>query len=899
MRLYISPKFPKKDHGEGGIRRIVEAQCKYLPEFGINITGNIQEADMAAFHAAEWERIPENMPVVAHLHGLHWADFDWPNKWFSHVNNLLIRNMKQADVVTAPSEWVAQAIRRGMWIDPVVLYHGVEPDEWSGSNKHEDYVLWNKTRVDPVCDPTPLLELAKRAPDQRFVSTFVSDDNIPAPPNIEIVGRESYSDAKERVKNARIYLATAKETFGIGTVEAMASGVPVLGFAWGGQPEIVIHQEHGYLAEPDDYDDLAIGLDYINQHYTYLSHNARERAFKHFTWRHWIEQYAKLYKDLYTRKITQPKVSVVITNYNLGKYLPRAVASAQSACVGIKHEILVIDDASTEPLPELPLDIKIIRNPENLHISGALNVGLELAQGEYFVSLDADNLLTKNFKILVDALDQDRSLDIAYGKMQVFNEAGNKYISNWPPKEASHYKQISHENQITSTALYRKKIADRVGGYRRRCKLGEDADFWCRALSVGAKASRVTDLVTLEYMDRPDSVSHVIKNWDWHKWYWWTGGQHTLWPLGGPIYAFDKPVISVIIPVGPGHEEYLLDALDSVQAQSLSFYKWEAIVINDTGRSLKRTQPWAKVYSGGRKGVSHARNRGVDLSRGEYVLFLDADDYLHPDALYHMYNTAVTANCPKLFVYSDWFVAETGEVKHAPEFRPEDVYRRPTFPVTCLYKRDDIVSDLVRWDESFTSGWEDWDYSIQAVAKAGLCGVRVPAPLLHYRTKSGSLRTKAHANSDQVKIRLNDKWSDFISGKTPNRSESMGCGGCGGGSRYPSLYSNYKPERVFDDVDIEKDTSLVEYTPPEDWTGTRAFLGRVTGNRYRFGQDVNTKVRRVYNVDIPALEALGYFRRLEGAINSGTLEPLAVQELSPSMQEPAVTAPAPEPEPSA
>ena len=62
-----------------------------------------------------------------------------------------------------------------------------------------------------------------------------------------------------------VYLSTSQETFGIGTVEALAAGVPVLGWASGGNLDIVQHMKTGYLAEVGDYDDLQRGLELVHR----------------------------------------------------------------------------------------------------------------------------------------------------------------------------------------------------------------------------------------------------------------------------------------------------------------------------------------------------------------------------------------------------------------------------------------------------------------------------------------------------------------------------------------------------------------------------------------------------------------------------------------------------------
>ena len=96
--------------------------------------------------------------------------------------------------------------------------------------------------------------------------------------------------------------------------------------------------------------------------------------------------------------------------------------------------------------------------------------------------------------------------------------------------------------------------------------------------------------------------------------------------------------ITVIIPVY-NVEHYLRDCLDSVLNQTVS--DWEAVCVNDgsTDGSEAILEEYAgkdnriKVIVKSNGGLSSARNTGLDAAKGEYVLFLDSDDWLEPNAL--------------------------------------------------------------------------------------------------------------------------------------------------------------------------------------------------------------------------------------------------------------------------
>ena len=99
-----------------------------------------------------------------------------------------------------------------------------------------------------------------------------------------------------------------------------------------------------------------------------------------------------------------------------------------------------------------------------------------------------------------------------------------------------------------------------------------------------------------------------------------------------------KPEISVILPIY-NVEEFLARALDSLLSQT--FEDFEAICIDDGSPdgSKKILRKYAakdsriKIFSQSNRGVSAARNTGLAKARGQYVYFMDPDDYIHPQLL--------------------------------------------------------------------------------------------------------------------------------------------------------------------------------------------------------------------------------------------------------------------------
>ncbi len=106
-----------------------------------------------------------------------------------------------------------------------------------------------------------------------------------------------------------------------------------------------------------------------------------------------------------------------------------------------------------------------------------------------------------------------------------------------------------------------------------------------------------------------------------------------------------KPKVSVIVPVY-NCEKYLEEAIKSLLAQRLK--DCEFILINDgsNDRSIDIINKYVefdkriKLINQDNKGVSYARNLGIEVSKGDYIGFMDADDYIDFDMYYKLYNIA-------------------------------------------------------------------------------------------------------------------------------------------------------------------------------------------------------------------------------------------------------------------
>lgn len=857
MKVHVYPAFGGEDQGDGGVRRVVERQLAHFPDYGIEPSRE-QEADLIACHITApttYLRLYPRTPLVAHCHGLYWAEYPWP-AWALKANVEVMELLRVADAITAPSEWVAQIIRRHLARPVEVVHHGVDLAEWAVDETVENhgYVLWNKTRPDPVCDPAPMNAVAALLPDVLFISTFGEKAS-----NIAITDRQPYEKAKTLVKSAGIYLCTTKETFGIGTLEALAAGVPVVGFRHGGQVEIIEHGVDGWLAAPGDLEDLAAGIRWAIANRASLSPKCVEKAGR-FTWERAAAKYAALYERTHEAKTRKrPKVSVIVPAYKLDRYLPETLESIRAQTLG-DFECIVVDDASPDRCGQIAdeyasLDprFKAIHNRTNQFHSASRNIGMETANGEYILPLDADDKIAPTtLEVLAHALDRDRTIQIAYGGVRFVNEDGQTptdyRIEGQTPGHSGWPLPFSFEGQARGlnyppiASMFRREVWECTGGYRRRCRTGEDADLWLRASSYGFRPVMVTTEDTLIYRNREGSVSRTENPYKWVHWYPW-GAAIDLAPAGAltreqlPVPSYDPPAISVVIPVGPGHEHLVIDAVDSVEAQS--FRAWECIVVNDTGGPLPRLPAWVKIVTTeGRRGVAAARNAGIRQARGTFFVPLDADDLLQPDAL-QWFATAAEMH-PGEIIYCDFFedphTPDVYSVYETPDYNPSVLLRRGALhPVTALTPRS-AWETIGGYDETAPC-WEDWLFQLAAIDN-GICSRRLAAPLFTYRKFTGARRESNQVDFERCKQAVQDRFGKFWR----REKDIMGCG-C---TANPTTQSPVTGMMAARHPGTPTGAVLVRYVGLR--TGSVSFRGIDTGTVYTFA--ANEPPRWVYESDL-------------------------------------------------
>jgi len=213
-------------------------------------------------------------------------------------------------------------------------------------------------------------------------------------------------------------------------------------------------------------------------------------------------------------------------------------------------------------------------------------------------------------------------------------------------------------------------------------------------------------------------------------------------------------LISVIVPVY-NVKDYLDECVRSLLAQS--YRELEIILVDDgsTDGSGEMCDGYAasdsrvKVIHKENGGLSSARNAGIDVATGEYLSFVDSDDFIHPEFIGTLYQTCVANDCKTALCgicseeTADATLPESVPVRVISSRELLDAFygkHHNTITVAWnkLYHRS--VLGEVRYPDGFV--YEDEATTYAYLYQAGRIAW-VELPLYHYRNRTGSITKRA------------------------------------------------------------------------------------------------------------------------------------------------------------
>ena len=478
-----------------------------------------------------------------------------------------------------------------------------------------------------------------------------------------------------------------------------------------------------------------------------------------------------------------PLLTCVIPLHNYGRFVTETIHSIQMQSMN-NFEVFIVNDASTDNSEQVAKeaiegDARFhVLNANFRNLSTTRNYGISQGTGQFICCIDSDDRLGHPdfFEVLISELEKDRTIGIAYTSLTVMDENGVLgHKPEWPPPAFDADAQYNHINQMPTCNVFRREAWQRAGGYRDFYRMVEDAELWTTMIDIGYSAKHVVQDGWFHYRLHDKSASQVhrtgeVPEPDWLEYHPWALTGDRPFAAGGksprgswPVRFYNEPEVSIVIPVGAGHEEVVKDALHSVEGQT--FRMWECIVVNDSGHGLglKNGFPWARVIEANylfRLGAGTARNLGARYAHAPFLVFLDADDMLKSKFL-ELTMKAYKQN--GRYAYTDWLTHDkmtNWQVHPTPDYSFEAVFTKPSLhPVTALIPRK-WFNDVGGFDESLPS-FEDVDLFMKLLTH-GYCGVRVPEPLLIYNLDSGTRRKGSEGYRETFQQLLKKRYGAYM-----------------------------------------------------------------------------------------------------------------------------------------
>lgn len=194
-------------------------------------------------------------------------------------------------------------------------------------------------------------------------------------------------------------------------------------------------------------------------------------------------------------KDTGPLVSVIIPVFNCEAYLAEAVGSVLAQTYR-PLEIVIVNDGSTDGSAEVArsFDDPSVRYcyQENAGIGAARNKGIDLARGEYFAFLDADDIWApEKLSLQMACLEKDPDLEIVFGQVTEFRQS----TPGGPPSARAGAEGQAVEGYMAGTLLIKRESFHKVGPFATQWRLGEFIDWYARATELGLKSHLVPNVV--------------------------------------------------------------------------------------------------------------------------------------------------------------------------------------------------------------------------------------------------------------------------------------------------------------------------------------------------------------------------------------------------------------------
>lgn len=397
-------------------------------------------------------------------------------------------------------------------------------------------------------------------------------------------------------------------------------------------------------------------------------------------------------------------ISIVIPIYNAEKYLEECLNSIKSQTYK-NFEVIMVNDGSKDDSETICMNFlrsdsrfRYLKK-ENGGVSSARNVGLDNVEGDYVTFIDADDWVDENYlELLITTVKKNHS-DIVVSSYKQFNNIDVFYLRSYTIQEKYllNFEKMDRDDFLTIfpklmsinvcfnnavAKLFRKELVNNLR-FDTSIKYGEDLDFYFR-LYLNVDSISYVDEPTYVYRMHGDSTTsnfnqeHAEQELSIFKKMY-----EKIQEIGLPsIHYFNKlkkllelrmdflenkvllneyleflkniegtvtypnTLISVVIPIY-NVSSYLRLCLESIKNQTYPHF--EVLLVNDGSRDDSKDickefinkDKRFRYFEQENLGNSVARNTGILNSNGEFITFIEGDDFVDPNYLEELYHAAL------------------------------------------------------------------------------------------------------------------------------------------------------------------------------------------------------------------------------------------------------------------
>ncbi len=511
-----------------------------------------------------------------------------------------------------------------------------------------------------------------------------------------------------------------------------------------------------------------------------------------------------------------PLISVILPVYNVDEVWLRKCIESVTGQIYSNWELCISDDASPKPhikkvlleYAEKDARIKVVFRETNGHISENSNSAIEIASGDFIALLDHDDELARTALYeIVKLLNAYPDADMIYtdeDKMGVNGDRHSPYFKpDWSPDLILSHMYTCH------LGVYRKRIVDQLGGFRKGFEGSQDYDLVLRFTELTTHIYHLPKIL-YHWRSIPESTASGSGAKNYTHYAGVKALEDTLNRRGidGRVSEIEgypnmyqihynlraEPLVSIIIPTKDGSG--ILDTcLESIVSKT-SYSNFEIIII-DNGSKEEETfsvfHKWEQYLNKRIKIItldipfnySRINNNAVEVSNGSLILLLNNDiEIISPNWLSEMVSYSLREKTGAVGVklyYPDRTIQHSGVIMglggvagHAfrtcneldPGYFGMLLTNRNCSVVTaaCLMIRKELFEEVGGLEEELSVAFNDVDFCLKLLEKGYYNVCLNSVSLYHYESKTRGAEDTVEKKARFMKEidYMLTKWPEYI-----------------------------------------------------------------------------------------------------------------------------------------